>query len=228
MSFTDNIDRLFLVIDRAGSDEQEMIARIKAEVEFAKMLAQLHPEQQAAWEALILQAVTHVKDALAGGATATKAVADAEGILAPLGPSAKEYTIHCAGHAHIDMNWLWNWPETVAIVNDTFTTVDRLMDEFPEFNFSQSQTSIYQILQDYLPELNARVKQRVKEGRWEITASQWVEGDKNLASGEIICRHLLYTRRYFKQEYGLPYDAVKIDFEPDTFGHAHTIPHLAQ
>ena len=49
----------------------------------------------------------------------------------------------------------------------------------------------------------------MQEGRWEVTASQWVEGDKNLASGEILCRHLLYTRRFFKQEFGLPYDAVQ-------------------
>ncbi len=36
-------------------------------------------------------------------------------------------------------------------MNDTFTTVDALMDEFPTFHFSQSQTSVYQILKDYLP-----------------------------------------------------------------------------
>ncbi len=54
----------------------------------------------------------------------------------------------------------------------------------------------------------------------------WVEGDKNLASGEILCRHLLYTRRYMKEKFGLPYDAVKIDWEPDTFGHAHTLPSI--
>ena len=74
-----------------------------------------------------------------------------EAVLAPLGPAAKQYTIHVVGHAHIDMNWLWGWPETVATVNDTFTTVERLMEEFPTFHFSQSQTSVYQIMKDYLP-----------------------------------------------------------------------------
>jgi hypothetical protein len=68
-------------------------------------------------------------------------------------------------------------------------------------------------MKDYLPELYEQVKARVAEGRWEVTASQWVEGDKNLASGEILFRHLLYTRRFFKQEFGLEYDAVTIDWE---------------
>ena len=75
----------------------------------------------------------------------------AEKLLAPLGKAAKQYTLHCVGHAHIDMDWMWNWPETVALVNDTFTTVDALMSEFPTFHFSQSQTSVYQIMKDYLP-----------------------------------------------------------------------------
>ena len=35
---------------------------------------------------------------------------------------------------------------------------------------------------------------------------------------------MLYTRRYFKEKFGLPYDAVKIDWEPDMFGHCHTLP----
>jgi len=68
------------------------------------------------------------------------------------------------------------------------------------------------------------IKRRIKEGRWEPTASMWVETSKNLASGEILCRHLLYTRRYLKERFGLPYNAVKVDWSPDTFGHAHTLP----
>jgi alpha-mannosidase len=223
-SFLTSVDGALNKLSAAGAGAQGMLERFNAEIKFAEKLAQANPDQQAAWEGLILRAVQIVEEALAQGTAIADAVVKGEAVLAPLGAAAKAYTIHCVGHAHIDMNWMWNWPETVATVNDTFTTVDRLMDEFPDFIFSQSQASVYRILKDYLPELYERVKTRVKEGRWEITASQWVEGDKNLASGEIICRHLLYTRRFFAEEFGLPYDAVTVDWEPDTFGHPHSLP----
>ncbi len=57
-----------------------------------------------------------------------------------------------------------------------------------------------------------------------MTASQWVEGDTNLANGESISRHLLYTRAYFQDVFGLSPEDVPIDFEPDTFGHPATLP----
>jgi len=57
-------------------------------------------------------------------------------------------------------------------------------------------------------------------------ASQWVEADKNLVAGESIARHLLYTRRFMKDELGLEPEEVPIDWSPDTFGHARTIPTL--
>jgi alpha-mannosidase len=224
MSFVRDLDCAQQGLFGAEAGAKALLERFDAEVAFCAGLVQAHPSAE--WEALILQAVAAVKAAVGNGQGAAAAVAEGERILAPLAPAAKAYTIHCGGHAHLDMNWMWSWPETVATVNDTFSTVDRLMDEFPDFHFSQSQASVYWILKDYLPELYARVKQRVAEGRWEVTASQWVEGDKNMASGEILCRHLLYTRRFFKEEFGLDYDAVTIDWEPDTFGHAHTLPGL--
>jgi alpha-mannosidase len=190
-------------------------------------MTQAHPEEAPDWEPLLLKAGQLVAEALKkGSADVAALVQEAEGILEPLSPAAKEYCIYCCGHAHIDMNWMWSWPETVAVTYDTFSTMDALMDEFPDFHFSQSQASVYIAMQQYAPELFERIKQRVAEGRWEITASQWVEGDKNLASGEILARHLLYTRRYLKEAMGIPYDAIKIDWEPDTFGHCWTLPGL--
>ena len=49
----------------------------------------------------------------------------------------------------------------------------------------------------------------MQEGRWEVTASQWVECDKNMSSGESISRHLLYTRAYFAERFGLAPEDVE-------------------
>ncbi|MEI7831686.1 MAG: alpha-mannosidase, partial [bacterium] len=220
MSFNSDLDLSLRRLNANVNDEQKMLERFRAEIDFGAKLAHAYPEQSSAWQSLLLQAVELVRS---GGITAISA---AETLLAPLGAIAKQYTVHCVGHAHIDMNWMWSWPETVATTNDTFTTVDRLMDEYPEFTFSQSQTSVYQILKDYLPELYERVKARVASGRWEVTAAQWVEGDKNMANGEIITRHLLYSKRFFTSEFGIPFDDLQVCWEPDTFGHARTTPSL--
>jgi alpha-mannosidase len=205
---------------------ERLTERIRAEMAFAEGLLPLHPERKAEWGPLLDKARALVGTREAPRAVAAKAVADAEAVLAPIGATAKTYTVHNVGHAHIDMNWMWPWPETVAVTNDTFTTVLRLMDEFPDFRFTQSQASVYEIARRHNPALFERIKARVAEGRWEIVASQWVEGDKNLVSGESIARHLLYTRRFVQDALGLAPEDVPIDWSPDTFGHAQTIPTL--
>jgi alpha-mannosidase len=211
--------------------QQAALERLRSELQFAALLCRLHPDRAAEWEPLLAQATREADElAAADPDVSLEAVTAAvEAVLAPLAATAKSYHVYGIGHAHIDMNWQWAWPETVAVVTDTFTTVLRLMEEFPDFHFSQSQAAIYRILEQHHPELLARIAERVQERRWEVTASHWVEGDKNLANGESLCRHLLYTRRYLQGLFGLAPDDVAVDWAPDTFGHAATVPtYLAQ
>ena len=84
---------------------------------------------------------------------------------AAIGERAKAYTIHNVGHGHIDMNWMWSWPETVSTTHDTFASILSLMDQYPEFTYSQSQASVYALTEKYHPDLFARIQERVKEGR---------------------------------------------------------------
>lgn len=209
----------------ASAQARYEMDRLQAQLAFAESLCELQPEKAAAWRPLAKQAVDIVGQALAGGTgNLPAAVRKAEEALTPLAQAAKTYTVRCVGHAHIDMNWMWSWPETVAVTTDTFATVLRLMEEFPSFRFSQSQASVYAITEQHNPRMLEWIAARVKEGRWEVTASHWVEGDKNLAGGESLCRHLLYTRRYVQKLFGLSPEEVNIDWSPDTFGHAVTVP----
>jgi len=200
--------------------------RFTAEADFARQLAARTPEKAREWDTLLSRAGDIVARAASrGGAEGVKAaVREAEAELSPIGRAAKKLVIHCVGHAHIDMNWMWSWPETVSVTVDTVTTVLRLLDEFPAFVFSQSQASVYRILEEHRPDLLERVRKAVAAGRWEVTASHWVEADKNMVSGEGLCRHLLYTRAYMKDLFGLEPEDVPIDWSPDTFGHAHSVP----
>ena len=149
---------------------------------------------------------------------------EAEEILSPMAPLCKSYTLILTGHAHIDMNWMWSFRETVAATLATFRSVCNIMDEYPDFTFTQSQGSVYRIVEMYDPELMERMKKYIDEGRWEVAASSWVEPDKNMPSGESLLRHIEYTRSYLREVWGVK--DFDLDFVPDTFGHAVTIPEI--
>ncbi len=203
------------------------IERLALQIEFARAFAELHPEQKAEWNRLLdlaeKKAADLTPERLEDG------VAWIEKGLAPIGKAAKAYTVHCVGHGHIDMNWMWSWPETVATTRDTFASVLSFMRQYPQFTYSQSQVAVYELIKRYDPPMLEEIKARVAEGRWEVTAMHWVEGDKNLVHGESIARHLLLSRRWIEKEFGLKPEDAPVDWEPDTFGHANTIPNfLAQ
>jgi alpha-mannosidase len=203
----------------------EALERFAAQLNFAHQLCDAHPDRAGEWQARVLEAGRLVQAGLqARTVDLDDLIARGEAVLRPIGEVAKEYTLLCVSHAHIDMNWMWSWPETVAVTHDTFQTMLALMDEFPDFIYSQSQASTYELIERYNPEMFEAIRERVRAGRWEVTASQWVEGDKNMASGESISRHLLYAREYFQKGFGLSPEDVQVDFEPDTFGHPATLP----
>ena len=160
------------------------------------------------------------------GAVTDQAAQRAESLLMPLSRRAKEYTVICAAHAHIDMNWMWGYQETVTVTLDTVRTMLTLMEEYPEFTFSQSQASVYHIIEEYAPELLEEIRKRIREGRWEVTASTWVENDKNMSGSEAMARHSLYTKKYLSGLLGIPEEWMNLDFEPDTFGHSRSMPEI--
>lgn len=198
--------------------------RLVSEMKFAMLLAEKSEHQ---YDALIREAEDYVAAACEKDGIITREIMEnAEKILMPLSPKAKEYEAMCAAHAHIDMNWQWGWDETVKVVLDTTKSILQIMEEYPDFKFSQSQASVYKILEDYAPELLEKVKAKVKEGRWEVSASTWVEADKNMPSGESAARQLLYAKKYLSGLLDISLDDMVLDFEPDTFGHHVNIPEI--
>ena len=105
------------------------------------------------------------------GSITKNAAKECEDILSVLSEEAKKYTMICIAHAHIDMNWMWSYNETVAITLDTFRTMLKMLREYPQFTFSQSQASTYKIVEKHDPEMFEEIKEMVKMGRWEVTAS---------------------------------------------------------
>ena len=139
---------------------------------------------------------------------------------------AKKITALMVAHAHIDMNWLWGYNETVNITLSTCRTMLELMKEYKDFTFSQSQASVYRIIEQFDPEMLDEIRERVKEGRWEVSSSTWVENDKNMPNGESQVRQYTFAKEYLSRLFGLNKDYFCIDFEPDTFGHNENLPEI--
>lgn len=136
---------------------------------------------------------------------------------------ARDPALIGAGHAHIDVAWLWTLANTRKKCGRTFATALRLMEEFSEYTFTQSQPQLYAYAREDYPELYARIKERVAEGRWEPTGGMWVEPDCNVTGGESLIRQALFGNRFFQKEFGI---TTRVLWLPDTFGFPAQLPQI--
>lgn len=143
--------------------------------------------------------------------------------LEPLRPLMQQATFLLDGNAHIDAAWLWPWTETVDVVYRTFGTALQLMNEYPDYVYTQSAAAYNEWMADKYPDLNAQIKRRIQEGRWEIVGGMWVEPDLNMPDGESLVRQLLVGKRWYKQQYGVD---VRIGWNPDSFGYTWQLPQI--
>ena len=144
--------------------------------------------------------------------------------VAGAGP-ALDVAIFAAGHAHIDVAWLWTLGQTRRKAERTFYTVTRLMEQFPDYKFTQSQPQLYDFIRQDQPELFDAIKQRVADGRWEPIGGMWVEADCNLSGGESLARQFLLGRTFFREHFG-PDAESPVLWLPDVFGYAWNLPQL--
>jgi alpha-mannosidase len=147
----------------------------------------------------------------------------AQAKLEPLRPLLETATFHLTGNSHIDAAWLWPWTETVDVVRRTFSTALQLMNEYPGYTYTQSAAAYNEWMADKYPDLNAQIKKRIAEGRWEIVGGMWVEPDLNMPDGESLVRQLLVGKRWYKQAYGVD---VRIGWNPDSFGYNWQLPQI--
>jgi alpha-mannosidase len=158
---------------------------------------------------------------------------DREGVQAMRTALAKTYreletdelTMNCilTGHAHIDLVWLW--PERAGEFKavHTFATMNRLMDEYPEFLFGYSQPASYRAVERRAPKLMRHVRGRIAEKRWEAIGASEVESDTLIACGEALTRSLLLGQDGFRDLTGRP---SRILWLPDVFGYSACLPQI--
>jgi alpha-mannosidase len=144
--------------------------------------------------------------------------------IAQAGP-ALDVEVIGTGHAHIDVAWLWTLGQTRRKAGRTFHTVLRLMEQFPEYHFTQSQPQLYDYVRQDYPGLLDAIKERVAAGQWEPIGGMWVEADCNLSGPESLARQFLLGRTFFRQHFGRDAEAPVL-WLPDVFGYAWNLPQL--
>ncbi len=144
--------------------------------------------------------------------------------LAEIGP-ALDVELIAAGHAHIDVAWLWTLGQTRLKAGRTFHTTLRLMEQFPEYHFTQSQPQLYEYVREDYPELFSAIQAQVKGGQWEAIGGMWVEADCNISGNESLARQFILGRGYFRRYFGEEAESPVL-WLPDVFGYAWNLPQL--
>ncbi|MGW6508071.1 alpha-mannosidase [Streptomyces niveus] len=188
-----------------------------------ELMAELPVDGARRWE--ILRAVGRALDAVDlrdVNGTARAARDELAGVLAaPAVPAA--HRISAVGHAHIDSAWLWPLRETVRKVARTASNMTALLDDDPDFVFAMSQAQQYAWIKEHRPEVYARVKKAVADGRFVPTGGMWVESDTNMPGSEAMARQFVHGKRFFLEEFGIENDEAWL---PDTFGFAAGLPQI--
>lgn len=127
------------------------------------------------------------------------------------------------GHAHIDLVWIW--PERMGELKavHVFATVNRLMEEYPEFKFAYSQPASYEAVRRRTPALYRDIAKRIRTKRWEATGAMYVESDTLIACGEALARSFMLGQKGFEAINGKP---SRLTWLPDVFGYSACLPQL--
>ncbi|QGZ47734.1 alpha-mannosidase [Streptomyces sp. QHH-9511] len=188
-----------------------------------ELMAELPVEGARRWD--VLRAIERALDAIDlqdVNATAAAARERLAGVLAsPAEPSA--HRISAVGHAHIDSAWLWPLRETVRKVARTTANMTALLEDEPDFVYTMSQAQQYAWIKEHRPEVYARVKKAVAEGRFVPAGGMWVESDTNMPGSEAMARQFVHGKRFFLEEFGVENEEAWL---PDTFGFAGGLPQI--
>lgn len=130
---------------------------------------------------------------------------------------------YAVGNAHLDLAWLWPMAETHRKTARTFAAQLRLLEEYPEYRYLQSQPAAYEMCREHYPELFARILDAIGRGQWIAEGGMWVEPDTNMAGGEALIRQLMYGKKYFREVLGVESQVLWL---PDTFGYSAALPQI--
>ena len=131
--------------------------------------------------------------------------------------------LYLVGNSHIDPVWLWRWQDGYSEVLATYRSALDRMKEFPDYKFTSACAVYYEWVEKTDPEMFEEIRERVREGRWNIVGGWYLQPDCNMPAGESFARHALVSQRYFKEKFGV---SARSGYNVDSFGHNASLPKI--
>ena len=101
-------------------------------------------------------------------------------------------------NAHLDTQWNWTIQDTIRdCVKNTLEQNFALFEKFPHYVMNFEGAFRYKLAKEYYPDLYEKMKEYIKEGRWNVAGSQWDASDTNVPSSEAFMRQILYGNGFF-------------------------------
>lgn len=132
-------------------------------------------------------------------------------------------TMYAIGHSHLDLEWLWTKNETRRKTARTLGNQLKLIEEYDNYIYLQSQPWILETVKNEYPKLYDRVKKAINDGKIIVEGGMYVEADTNIPSGESLIRQFIFGKRFIKSEFGIESEILWL---PDIFGCSGAIPQI--
>jgi len=140
------------------------------------------------------------------------------------GPDVTKPTLYVVGYAHLDTQWLWEYPQVISeYLPKTMHANFDLFEKYPHYIFNFSGANRYRLMKEYFPADYEKLRQYVKAGRWFPSGASMEEGDVNTPSPESIMRQVLYGNEYFRHDFGVASAEYML---PDCFGFPASLPSI--
>jgi len=137
----------------------------------------------------------------------------------------KKGKLYVVSNAHLDTQWNWTIQDTIRdCVKNTLENNFELFEKYPNYVMNFEGAFRYKLAREYYPDLYEKLKEYVKEGRWNVAGSQWDASDANVPSSEAFMRQILYGNGFFEAEFGKRSADI---FLTDCFGFRYSLPSIA-
>lgn len=137
-----------------------------------------------------------------------------------------ENKIFTVATSHLDTVWRWNLAKTVdEFIPDTIVKNFDFIERYPNYRMNFEGAYRYELIEEYYPKAFDELKEHIKNSRWNVSGSQYENGDVNIPSPEALFRNINYGNNYFKSKFN---KSCKDLFLPDGFGFGWALPSIAK
>ena len=137
-----------------------------------------------------------------------------------------ENKIFTVATSHLDTVWRWNLAKTInEFIPDTIEKNFDLINRYPNYRMNFEGAYRYELIEEYYPKAFEELKEHIGNSRWNVSGSQYENGDVNIPSPEALFRNINYGNKYFEKKFG---KSCKDLFLPDGFGFGWALPSVAK